>query len=98
MPEKPVRIGIIGAGANTRSRHIPGFRAIPGVEIVGVANRSSESTSRVAKEFSISKVYPDWRAGIHDPQVHALCIGTWPAQHCESTCGALAQNKDRATE
>ena len=34
MSEKPVRVGIIGAGANTRSRHIPGFRAIsvrPGV-------------------------------------------------------------------
>src|SRR5258708_28323536 len=98
MPEKAVRIGLIGAGANTRSRHIPGFRAIPGVEIVGVANRSSESTSRVAKEFSIPKVYPDWRAVIDDPQVDAVCIGTWPDMHCEITCAALAQNMHVLTE
>lgn len=39
---KVVRIGLIGAGANTRLRHIPGFQAIPGVEIVAVCNRSAE--------------------------------------------------------
>ena len=27
-----LKIGLIGAGANTRSRHVPGLRAIPDVE------------------------------------------------------------------
>jgi predicted dehydrogenase len=98
MPEKAVRIGIIGAGANTRSRHIPGFRAVPGVEIVGVINRTAESGSRVAKEFGIPKVYADWRAVVDDPQVDAVCIGTWPDMHCEIACAALAQNKHVLTE
>ena len=31
-----LRIGIVGAGANTRSRHIPGFQEIDGVEVVAV--------------------------------------------------------------
>ena len=35
-----LRIGLIGAGANTRTRHIPGFQAIDGVEIVAVCNLS----------------------------------------------------------
>ena len=40
-----IRVGIVGAGANTRLRHIPGFRAIRGVELAGVVNSSPESTN-----------------------------------------------------
>ena len=29
MAQKTLRIGLIGAGANTRQRHIPGLRALP---------------------------------------------------------------------
>src|SRR5579863_9981279 len=98
MSEKPVRVGIIGAGANTRSRHIPGFRAIPGVEIVGVVNRTSESSARATQELGIPKAYPDWRAMIDDREVDAICIGTWPDMHCEVTCAALAAAKHVLTE
>jgi len=38
MSNNTVRIGIVGAGANTRSRHIPGLRACDNVEIVSVVN------------------------------------------------------------
>lgn len=98
MSEKPVRIGIVGAGANTRTRHIPGFRAVPGVEIVGVVNRTSQSGAQVAKEFGISKVYPHWQALVDDPHVDAVCIGTWPDMHCEVTCAALQAGKHVLTE
>jgi predicted dehydrogenase len=55
----PMRIGIVGAGNNTRVRHIPGLKAIPGVEIVSVCNRSRESSQRAADAFHIPKVYDD---------------------------------------
>ena len=32
MAQETVKVGIIGAGGNTRSRHIPGLQAIEGVE------------------------------------------------------------------
>ncbi len=38
-----LRVGIVGAGANTRKYHIPNLRAQPGVEIVSVANPASRS-------------------------------------------------------
>lgn len=98
MTLKPVRIGIVGAGANTRTRHIPGFRAVPGVEIVGLVNRTPNSSKLVAAEFGIPKVYPDWQSLIGDPQVDAVCIGTWPNLHCEVTCAALAAGKHVLTE
>ncbi len=50
MTNETIRIGLVGAGANTRLRHIPGFQAIDGVELVSVANRSRESGQRIADE------------------------------------------------
>ena len=98
MAEKPVRIGIVGAGANTRTRHIPGFRAIPGVEIRGVTNQTPESTARAAKELDIPKTYPSWQDLVASPEIDAVCIGTWPNLHCPVTCGALKAGKHVLTE
>lgn len=98
MAEQSVRVAIVGAGANTRTRHIPGFRAIAGVEIVGLVNRTRESSERVARECEIPRVYPDWQALVDDPGVDAVCIGTWPDMHCEVTCAALAAGKHVLTE
>ena len=39
MSQDTIRIGLIGAGGNVRSRHIRGFREQANVEIVSVANR-----------------------------------------------------------
>lgn len=93
-----IRIGIVGAGANTRLRHIPGFRAIGGVELLGVVNRSSESTSRAASEFGIPRTYDTWQQLVDDPDIDAVMIGTWPNMHCEVTCAALAAGKHVLTE
>jgi predicted dehydrogenase len=93
MTERTIRVGFVGAGNNTRRRHIPGFRAQPGVELVAVANRTRESGQRVAREFGIAKVHDDWRALVAAPDVDAVCIGTWPYVHREITEAALQHGK-----
>lgn len=93
MAQDTIRVGIIGAGGNTRSRHIPGLQAIEGVEIVGVCNRSQESSQRVADEFGISKIYDNWQDAIADPDTNAIVIGTWPYMHCRATVAALEADK-----
>ncbi len=98
MAEETVRVAIVGAGANTRLRHIPGFRAIHGVEIIGLVNRTPDSTARAAQELGIPKQYPDWQALIADDDVDAVMIGTWPNLHSEITCAALAAGKHVLTE
>ncbi|MFQ5873109.1 MAG: Gfo/Idh/MocA family protein, partial [Dehalococcoidia bacterium] len=90
---EPVRIGIVGAGDNTRVKHIPGFQAIDGVEIVSVCNRTRESSQRVADQFGIPKVYGNWLELVGADDTDAICIGTWPYMHCPVTLAALENDK-----
>lgn len=92
MPH-PIRIGIVGAGNNTRNRHVPGFRAIDGVELTAVVNSTPESTRRAADEFGIPHTCGDWRELVARDDVDAVLIGTWPYLHCDVTCAALAAGK-----
>jgi predicted dehydrogenase len=69
------------------------LQAIPGVELVSVANRSRESSERVAKQFGIHRVYDDWRTLIDAPDTDAIVIGTWPYLHCPVTLAAIAAKK-----
>ncbi|MCC7485399.1 MAG: Gfo/Idh/MocA family oxidoreductase [Burkholderiales bacterium] len=93
-----IRVGIVGAGANTRLHHIPKLKAIAGVEIVAVANRTRASSERAAKEFGIPRVHENWQALVADPGIDAVVIGTWPYLHCPVTLAALAAGKHVLTE
>jgi predicted dehydrogenase len=93
MTDKPIRVGFIGAGNNSRRHHIPKLKAQPGVELTVVANRSKESGERVAKEFGIARVATDWREVVKASDVDAVCIGTWPYTHAEMTIAALEAGK-----
>ena len=91
--QDPLRVGLIGAGANVRAVHIPGFRRIPGCEITAVANRSLESSQRVADEFDIPRAYAHWGELLDDDRIDAVCIGTWPYMHRTLTLAALEKGK-----
>lgn len=98
MASGEIRIGIVGAGEITRQRHIPGFRAIPGVRIIGVCNQHRESAARVARDFGIPKIYESWEHLVEDDQVDAVLIGAWPYLHCPVTLAALDADKHVLTE
>ncbi len=93
MADEPIRIGLIGAGRNTRERHIPGFQNVPNLEIVAVANRSLESGRQVADQFNIPQVYDNWEELLQDESIDAVCIGTWPNMHRTLTIAALEEGK-----
>jgi predicted dehydrogenase len=98
MPNRPLRVGLIGAGANMRSRHIPGLRALPDVTLIAACNRRPESTAAVAREYAIPRTYGHWEELVADPEVDAVVIGTWPYLHCPITLAALARGKHVLTE
>ncbi len=93
MSTETIRLGVVGAGANTRLKHIPGLKAITGVEVISVANRSRASSELVAREFDIPKVYDNWLELVEADDTDAICIGTWPYLHCPVTLAALENDK-----
>jgi predicted dehydrogenase len=97
-PSSPLRIGFIGAGANTRARHLPEFQAIPGVVLQFVCNRSAESSQCVAQDFGIPRIEHNWREAVKAEDVDAICIGTWPYLHAEVAIAALKAGKHVLTE
>src|SRR5437660_7157096 len=98
MAQQTLRIGLIGAGKNTRARHIPGLRAIPEVELAAVFNRRPSSTLAAAREFAIPRTYERWQDLVADPAIDAIVIGTWPYLHCAITLAALEAGKHVLTE
>jgi predicted dehydrogenase len=98
MARQRLRIGLIGAGANTRLRHIPGLRALPEVEIVAVCNRRPASSAAVAREFGIPTIHERWEHLVADRNIDAVVIGTWPYLHCPITLAALEAGKHVLTE
>ena len=97
MPDT-IRVGVVGAGANTRLHHIPKLKKIEGVEIAAVANRSRASSERAAEELGIPRAHQNWQDLVNDPGVDAVVIGTWPYMHCPVTLAALAAGKHVLTE
>jgi predicted dehydrogenase len=93
-----LRVGLIGAGANTRARHVPGLRALADVEIVAVCNRRPESTAAAARELGIPRTYDTWEDLVRDSEIDAVVIGTWPYLHAPITQAALEAGKHVLTE
>ncbi|HZN26330.1 MAG TPA: Gfo/Idh/MocA family oxidoreductase, partial [Burkholderiales bacterium] len=93
-----IRVGVVGAGGNTRLHHIPKLKKIDGVEIASVSNRTRASSERVAQEFGIPRVHERWQELVNDPGIDAVVIGTWPYMHCPVTLAALEAGKHVLTE
>lgn len=88
--ETRLRIGIIGAGAIVRSRHLPGLRAIPGVQITAVANSTEASARAFAEEFCPeARIFSHWQDLAADPELDIVWIGATPHLHECATLAAL---------
>ncbi len=88
-----IRVGLIGAGTVAREVQIPGFKRIPECEVVAVANRSLQSSQRVADAFDIPRAYSTWQELLEDDGVDAVSIGAWPYMHHTITLAALESGK-----
>ncbi len=98
MSTDHIRLGVVGAGGIARAEHLPRFRRIDGVEIVGVANSSPESTRAVAAAERIPRAYRDWHELVSDPSIDAVLVATRPDLHAPVTIAALEAGKDVLVE
>src|SRR5690348_10936884 len=85
------KVGIIGAGFGAKI-HIPGFKSLPDVQVVGIASRSTEKVETIAKQNEII-AFASWKELITDPQIEAVSIATPPSLHYEMASFAIKNGK-----
>ncbi|GAB4165431.1 MAG: hypothetical protein Fur0032_02170 [Terrimicrobiaceae bacterium] len=87
---KTLRVGIVGAGAIVRDRHAPGLAALPEVEIVAVANSTTESARHFVENRGLNAgVVADWRELVSRLDLDIVWIGAGPFLHEPVTLAAL---------
>ena len=93
MSQQTIRIGYIGAGRFSRSRLLPAFKNIPGVELSAICNSTPESSQRVAQEYGFDGVVTDWKELVSSPNIDAVVIGTRADLHRDISLQALDAGK-----
>ena len=61
MKSRKFRVGIIGGGGIAQAVHIPGWRNLPEVEIVGISDLSEATAKKAAAAAGGAQVFADYR-------------------------------------
>ncbi|NPV09729.1 MAG: Gfo/Idh/MocA family oxidoreductase [Anaerolineae bacterium] len=89
MADGKIRVGVIGAGAIASQVHIPAYLAVPGVEVVAVADPKEGRAQAVADRYGIPQAFTDYRDLIAGNGIDAVSICSPNAFHAEQTIAAL---------
>src|SRR3954454_5330319 len=91
---KKLSIGIVGAGAIVRDRHLPGLKKHPEVEIVAVSNSTYESAEKFCQENAPHATpMANWADLLAIQDLDIVWIGTPPYMHSAVTISALEAGK-----
>ncbi|MGN6798807.1 MAG: Gfo/Idh/MocA family protein [Gaiellaceae bacterium] len=93
MPDDtPVRWGIVST-ANINRKVIPGAKASPKVELVGVASRTQEAADQYASWWEIPRAFGSYEALLGDEEIDAVYISLPNNLHHEWSVKALDAGK-----
>ena len=99
MPSSPapLRLGIVGAGGIVRSRHLPGWRQIPNLEIRAVCNSSLQSAQSFCDAHAPqAKALARWEEVVDNDEVDVvwieLILYSWNAKIIIANSGVLQTN------
>lgn len=92
MSARKFRVGIIGGGGIAQAVHIPGWKNLPEVEIVGVADVSEATAQKAAAAAGASQVFTDYR-DLLKLELDAVDICTPNKVHTPAVLAALAAGK-----
>jgi predicted dehydrogenase len=84
-----VSAAVIGTGSQGRV-HALGYRGVPGVSLVAVADVDAAAAAGLAEEFSVTRIYQDYHELLRTERPEVLSICTPPATHPEILRAAVA--------
>src|SRR4051812_49513040 len=85
---EPVKWGIVST-AHINRLVIPGAKASPKVDLVGVASRDQARADEYAREWGIGRAYGSYEALLGDPEIEAVYISLPNNLHVEWTIRAV---------
>lgn len=92
MNQSKFKIGVIGTGGIFRGAHLHGWKAIPDVEIVALADINLERATALAKELNVPHVFADFRELVQ-LDLDAVDVCTPNAVHTPAVLAALRAGK-----
>jgi predicted dehydrogenase len=88
-----VRVGIIGAGMIAHRSHAEAFQAVPGAEVVAVADVDEVRARAFAEKYQIPQVFTDYETLLARADVDAVSIPLPVFLHAPATIAALKAGK-----
>ena len=87
-----VKWGIIST-ADINRKVIPGAKASPKVDLIGVASRAKARAEEYARQWEIERAYGSYESLLADPDIEAVYISLPNTLHCEWSIRALEAGK-----
>ncbi len=87
-----LRVGIISAAWGAQA-HLPAWRAVPGVEVVGICTAHRETAEAAAAEHSVALPFWDAREMARHSDIDIVDAGTRPSFRRDMCLAALAAGK-----
>jgi predicted dehydrogenase len=88
----PLRVGIISANWGAFA-HLPAWRAVPGVEVVGICTSRRETAEAAAAKHGIPRAFWNAEQMAADPGIDIVDCGTRPALRHAMVLAALRNGK-----
>jgi predicted dehydrogenase len=87
-----LRVGIVSANWGAVA-HLPAWRAVPGIEVVGICTSRRETAEAAAQKFQVGRPFWDADAMIRDPEIDIVDCGTRPSVRHKMVLSTLANGK-----
>ncbi|HEX7857754.1 MAG TPA: Gfo/Idh/MocA family oxidoreductase [Sphingobium sp.] len=87
-----LKVGIISANWGAYA-HLPAWRAVPGVEVVGICTSRQETAEKASAQLGIPRAFWDAAAMAADPDIDIVDVGTRPTLREDMVLECLRHRK-----
>ncbi len=90
MPERTLRVGVIGAGGIARGAHVPGYRQTGRAEVTAVCDVNAAAARAFAESQDVPRHYPSVDAMLEREELDVVSICTSNDAHHPAAMAAIA--------
>lgn len=88
-----LRVGVVGVGFAAEAAHLPFLKAVPFVDVAGIADIDYPRAKRMGERFDIGRVCSSANDLLEDPTIDVIDICTPPFNHAEIVRAAAQRGK-----